>query len=134
MGKLFPTVDPAHAQPLRTANFFTQQDIGGEATDYVNDAELRNAPNTTAFRRGAGVGTLLVSGLVFGRVDKQPTIRQLYQIAELGKPPTEPTNAPRFMRLLMSEISHGSMALGSTFATRSWRRFSTGAIRSRSAP
>ncbi len=103
VGKLFPTVDPAHAQPLRTANFFTQQDIGGEATDYVNDAELRNAPNTTAFRRGAGVGTLLVSGLVFGRVDKQPTIRQLYQIAELGKPPTEPTNAPRFMRLLMSE-------------------------------
>ena len=103
VGKLFPTVDPEHAQPLQTANFFTQQDIGGEATDYLNDAELRNAPNTTVLRRGAGFGTLLVSGLVFARVDKEPTIRQLYQIAELGKPPTEPTRAPTFMRLLMSE-------------------------------
>jgi len=103
VGKLFPTVDPEHAEPLQTANFFTQQDIGGESTDYVNDAELRNAPNTTVLRRGAGFGTLLVSGLVFARVDKEPTIRQLYQIAELGKPPTEPTRAPTFMRLLMSE-------------------------------
>jgi hypothetical protein len=103
VGKLFPTVDPEHAEPLQTANFFTQQDIGGEVTDYVNDAELRNAPNTTVLRRGAGFGTLLVSGLVFARVDKEPTIRQLYQIAELGKPPTVPTRAPTFMRLLMSE-------------------------------
>jgi hypothetical protein len=103
VGKLFPTVDPEHAEPLQTANFFTQQDIGGEATDYVNDAELRNAPNTTVLRRGAGFGTLLVSGLVFARVDREPTIRQLYQIAELGKPLTEPTRAPTFMRLLMSE-------------------------------
>jgi len=35
-------------------------------------------------------------------VDQQPTIRQLYQIAELGKPADEPTRAPEFMRLLVS--------------------------------
>jgi hypothetical protein len=103
VGKLFPTVNPDHVDPLRTANFFTQQDIGGDNTDHVNDAELRNAPNTTAIRRGAGLGTLLVTGLVFGRVDKEPTIRQLYQIAELEKLPGEPTRAPTFMQLLMSE-------------------------------
>ena len=103
VGKLFPTVNPDHVEPLRTANFFTQQDIGGDTTDHVNDVELRNAPNTTALRRGAGIGTLFVTGLVFGRVDKEPTIRQLYQIAELEKLPGEPTRAPTFMRLLMSE-------------------------------
>jgi hypothetical protein len=103
VGKLFPTLNPEHLEPLRTANFITQQDIGGDSSDYINDAELRNAPNTTANRRGAGIGTLIVTGLVFGQVDKQPTIRQLYQIAELGKPPGEPTRAPTFMRLLMSE-------------------------------
>lgn len=103
VGKLFPTVNPDHVEPLRTANFFTQQDIGGDTTNYVNDVELRNAPNTTALRRGAGIGALLVTGLVFGRVDKEPTIRQLYQIAELAKLPSEPTRAPTFMRLLMSE-------------------------------
>src|SRR5690242_14127530 len=54
-GKIFPTEDPAHPEPLRTANFFTQQDLGGERTDTINDAELRNAPDTTSWRRGFGL-------------------------------------------------------------------------------
>lgn len=102
VGKIYPTTDPDHALPLRTANFITQQDIGGAQTDFINDAELRNAPDTTGLRRGFGLPILLVTGIVFGRVDKQPTIRQLYQIAELGKPKEEPTRAPEFMRLLVS--------------------------------
>ncbi len=101
VGKLYPTTEPNHAEPLRTANFITQADIGGERTDYVNDAELRNAPNTTAWRRGLGAPVLLVTGIVFGQVDKNPTIRQLYQIAELGKPEGEPTRSPAFMRLVV---------------------------------
>ena len=32
VGKLFPTTDPQHATPLRTANFITQEDIGGSDT------------------------------------------------------------------------------------------------------
>ena len=80
----------------------TQDDIGGIDTEFINDVELRNAPNTTASRRGAGAPTLLQTGLTFAKVDRQPTIRQLYQIAELGKPAGEPTRAPEFMRLLVS--------------------------------
>jgi hypothetical protein len=101
-GKLFPTTDPNHTQPLRTASFFTQQDIGGERTDYINDAELRNAPNVHALRRARGTPILLITGLVFKRVDMEPAQRQLYQIAELGKPDNEPTRAPKFMRLLVA--------------------------------
>jgi hypothetical protein len=101
VGKLLPTTDPAHSTPLRTANFITQEDIGGAHTDFINDAELRNAPDTTVARRGAGVPTLLVTGAVFQSVDKQPSIRQLYQIAELDKPKTQPTRTPEFMRLLV---------------------------------
>jgi hypothetical protein len=102
VGKLFPTADANHATPLRTANFITQQDIGGAHTDFINDAELRNAPDTTASRRGAGLPILLVTGTVFGKVDKQPSIRQLYQIAELDKPKTQVTRAPEFMQLLVA--------------------------------
>jgi hypothetical protein len=102
VGKLFPTTDPNHTEPLRTASFFTQQDIGGDHTDYINDAELRNAPNVHAARRAGGVPILLITGLVFQRVDKEPAQRQLYQIAELGKAANEPTRAPRFMRLLVA--------------------------------
>jgi hypothetical protein len=101
-GKLFPTTDEYHAEPLRTASFFTQQDIGGEHTDYINDAELRNAPDVHAWRRGGGVPILLITGIVFQRIDQEPAQRQLYQIAELGKPADEPTCCPKYMRLLVA--------------------------------
>src|SRR4051812_49367436 len=99
VGKLFPTTDPDHPERLRTANFITQQDIGGELTASINDARLRNAPDVTVFRRGPA-GTLLIRvASVFRRVDQEPTVRQLYPVAELGKPAGEPTKAPAFMEL-----------------------------------
>jgi len=101
VGKLFPTTDREHTAPLRTANFITQEDIGGAYSRFINDAELRNAPDTTVSRRGGGVPILLVTGLIFGIVDKQASIRQLYEIAELGKPAGSPTRAPEFMRLMV---------------------------------
>jgi hypothetical protein len=103
VGKLFPTTDPEHATPLRTANFMTQDDIGGEDTPFINDIPLRNAPNTTLARRGLGAPILVHVGLTFNRVDTQPSIRQLYPIAELGKPAGEPTRAPEFMQLLVDQ-------------------------------
>jgi hypothetical protein len=102
VGKLFPTTDPAHQAPLRTANFITQEDLGGSYTDFINDVELRNAPDTTISRRGACAAALVAIGLIFGRVDSHPSIRQLYPIAELGKPADQPTRAPEFMRLLVA--------------------------------
>ncbi len=102
VGKLFPTTDPNHAEPLRTANFITQEDIGGATTRSINEAVLRNAPDVTVFRRGPA-GTILVKiASVFRRVDREPTVRQLYQVAELGKRPDEPTRAPAFMQLLLA--------------------------------
>ena len=102
VGKLFPTVDPDDPRSLRTANFITQEDIGGARSDSINVAELRNAPDVTVFRRGPA-GTILVKvASVFRRVDAEPTARQLYPIAELGKPAGEPTRAPAFMRLLVA--------------------------------
>jgi hypothetical protein len=102
VGKLFPTTDENHESPLRTANFISQQDIGGEKTYYINDAELRNAPDIHGARRAGGFPILLITGLVFQLVDKEPGQRQLYQIAELGKLPNEPTRCPKFMRLLIA--------------------------------
>src|SRR5207248_4389797 len=102
VGKLFPTTDPNHEQQLRTASFFTQQDIAGEDTNYINDAELRNAPDVHAWRRGWGTPILIITGLVFQMVDREPAQRQLYQIAELGKPESAPTRCPPSMRLRVS--------------------------------
>jgi hypothetical protein len=103
VGKLYPTMDPDSPERVRPANFFTQQDIGGERTDAINDAELRNAPNTTIWRRGLGIPVLALTGIVFTLTDKEIANRQLYQIAELGKPPAEPTRTPQFLRLLVDQ-------------------------------
>jgi hypothetical protein len=100
VAKLFPTSNPDETSPLRTASLITQQDIGGDRTDYINDAELCNAPDTTALRRGIGLPVLLLTGMSLARADRMPTIRQLYEIAELGKPADQPTRAPQFLRLL----------------------------------
>ncbi|WOJ88309.1 hypothetical protein RZS28_10690 [Methylocapsa polymorpha] len=105
VGKLFPTTDPDHAELLRTANFFTQEDLGGDHTEYINDAELRNAPDVTPWPRGKSIPLLLISVItlvVFTLVDKKAILRQLYQIAELGKPRDELTRAPMFMRLIVA--------------------------------
>ncbi len=99
--KLYPTTDRDHAEPFRTANFFTQEDLGGSLSQTINDAELRNAPDTTPWRRGLGFPILLVTAVVFQLSDNQKAVRQLYPIAELGKPENEPTRSPKFMRLLV---------------------------------
>jgi hypothetical protein len=97
-GKLFLTTDPDHAQPLRTANFIIMEDIAGTYTAYINDAELCNAPEITVWRQPF----LVIPALVFTLVDKVAGLRQVYPIAELGKPLDEPTRAPEFMRLLVA--------------------------------
>ena len=84
VGKLYPTTDPAHAEPLPTANFITQEDLGGARTLYVNDAELRNAPDLTPWRRGFGLPILLLTGVVFKIVDVEATIKRLKLLPGIG--------------------------------------------------
>jgi len=102
VARIYPTTDPNHAEPLPTAGLITQQDVGGDSSTHVNDAELRNAPDVTALRRGSGLPIILISGLVFGKVNKESSVRQLYEIAELGKSPAEPTRSPLYTRLLVA--------------------------------
>ena len=102
VGRIFPTTDPDDPRPLRSASFITQEDIGGAYSQSINEAVLRNAPNVTASRRGFGVPAFMVVGLVLALTDKQTTQRQVYEVAELGKPAAEPTRAPEFMQFLVS--------------------------------
>jgi hypothetical protein len=102
VGRIYPTTDPNDPRPLRSASFITQEDIGGAHSRSINEAVLRNAPNVTASRRGWGVPAFLVTGLVLALTDKQTTQRQVYEIAELGKPAGEPTRAPEFLQFIVS--------------------------------
>lgn len=99
VGKIYPTTDEQHAEPLATGDFITQEDLGGERTKCINDAELLNAPNVSLWRRGWGAPILFLSGLVFKFSNREPSMRQVHTVAELGKPRGEPTRSPQFMRL-----------------------------------
>ncbi len=100
--KIYPTMDPHHPQPLIPAALISQEDLGGMRTAYINDAELTNEPSVTAFRRGIYILILIRAGMNFVRLDKVPDVRQLHEIAELGKSPGEPTHCPRFILLKMT--------------------------------
>src|SRR2546425_2782232 len=50
VGKLFPTMDPNPTTPLRTANFITQEDIGGAQHRPIQPARLGQTPAPNAAR------------------------------------------------------------------------------------
>jgi hypothetical protein len=102
VGKLFPASNAKDAEPPPTANFITQEDLGGARSRSLSEAVLRNAPNTSPWRRGLGLPILLTTGLVFNLTDNQISNRQLYEVAELGKPADEPTRSPEFMQLKLA--------------------------------
>ncbi len=104
VAKLYPTSDPNSQDRSRPAALITQQDFGGEQQGYINDVELRNAPDTHAFRRGlSNFLALTVTSITFKVANRKPTIRQLYEIAELGKSDGEATRSPEFLRLLVDD-------------------------------
>ena len=100
--KIYPTMDPQHPTPLIPASVIVQEDLGGMRTDYVNDAELVNAPSVHAYRRGIYFLIMLRAGRIFQQLDKVGDSRQVFEVAELGKPPDQPTNAPDHLRLKMT--------------------------------
>lgn len=101
VGKLYPTLKPAEKH--RTASFITQDDLGAAYPEGIHDALLRNAPNITVSKRFPDLGSLFLIGFTFFRVDMKNTIRQLYEIAELGKPKEVTTSCPQFMQLRLRD-------------------------------
>ena len=100
--KIYPTTDPAHPTPLIPASLIVQEDLGGMRTAYINDAELVNAPSVHAYRRGIYFLIMLRAGPIFQNLDKVGDSRQVYEIAELGKPADQQTVAPEHLLLKMA--------------------------------
>ncbi|MEC4749260.1 hypothetical protein [Methylomicrobium sp. Wu6] len=100
--KIFPTLNENHKELLSTANVILADDLGGTTTTRINGVELTNAPHVTGLNRGNELPTILQEGVLFLFLDLMPSVRQVYPIAELGKPAGIATHAPEFMRLRMA--------------------------------
>ncbi len=108
-GKLYPTRDPGHTEPLPTANFVILENLGGTHTRHFVDATLTSdllplQPHLETLGK-LPMGTL--AGAAFALADRawdltRPLIRQLYPIAELGEAEPERARAPVVMRLVGS--------------------------------
>lgn len=101
--KLFPTNNPAHATPLKTANFFVIDDLGG--TDIANylDAQMTNEPNTSIRFSSILIAPIAAAATTaFTAADKNPGIRQLYPVAELGLAPGKTAVSPKYLKIVGS--------------------------------
>ncbi len=99
--KLFPTSNPAHAVPLKTANFFVIDDLGG--TDIANylDAQMTNEPNTSIRFSSILIAPIAAAATAaFTAADKNPGIRQLYPVAELGLAPGRTAVSPKYLKVV----------------------------------
>ena len=104
VGKVFPPEDYSNGITPR-AHFITQEDLGGAFTNSVVEVDLTNSPPVTLLKRGYGLFSFIAVIIALLRADKQPAERQLYEIAELEKPPGSPTSCPRFMRLKLVDVT-----------------------------
>jgi hypothetical protein len=114
VGKIYPATGAADV-PNAPANFFTQQDIATTFSQSICDGVLTNSPPVTPWNRGKDIFQLLWVGIMLTIADTRITERQLYEIAELGKPSGQPTSCPQFMRLTVSEGTPRSNDLGIDF-------------------
>lgn len=105
-GKLYPTTDEQHSDLLKTANFFTIEDLGGNFRDFFLDAK-----NTNDIIKVSPTLTLVLNSLIgaaagsaFSEADEsnvfRALIRQLYPIAELGLAPEQSARWPTWMRIV----------------------------------
>jgi len=99
-GKIFPTTDENQINSEHTANFFVIDDLGGTDAEHFTDVELTNEPKVTTTSE---VLKNLLYGLkvakAFATADKNPGIRQVYEISELGENDKTTIVTPKWMKI-----------------------------------
>jgi len=101
-GKLFGTTDKDKILKEPTANFFLIDDLGGSDAEYFRDVVLTNEPSVSITMEVLQnfFYALKVSS-AFKEADKNPTIRQLYEISELGE--SKEVITPKWMKISLAD-------------------------------
>ena len=104
-GKIFPTLDPKHKNRLATANFFTIDNLGGTYTPNFMDTILTNDITSVdfGFANLGQTGILAAAAKAFSLADRTlgslPTVRQLYEISELGESDRMAIRTPKYLKI-----------------------------------
>jgi len=99
-GKIFPTMNPRQTLQENTANFFLIDDLGGTRAEHYTDVALSNEPSIS-INSEVLKSLLYVSKLArtFSQADKNPKIRQVYEISQLGEANKNTVVTPRWMKV-----------------------------------
>ncbi len=99
-GKIFPTMKPLQINQENTANFFLIDDLGGTRAEHYTDVALTNEPpvskNSEILKN---LFYVIKLARTFSKVDKNPGIRQLYEISQLGEPNNDAVITPQWMKV-----------------------------------
>ena len=103
-GKLFPSINPSKKNKQYTANFFLIDDLGGSDSKYYKDVYLSNEPSISiTYEVMKNILYAIKVSSTFNETDKNPGIRQLYEISSLDEKSTIIT--PKWMKIKMSNQS-----------------------------
>lgn len=96
-GKLFPTTVPK--ETVRTANFFTVNDLNPRPITEITNVEFTNEPPVDF---GGFLNPLKIVNGIFEEVDKSPGFRPLYPISRAGLSGSARSIAPRWIRIQLT--------------------------------
>lgn len=99
-GKLFASLDSTQINTQKSANFFLIDDLGGTDSKAYTDVSMTNEPKvsfTFEVLKNIAYGANVTR--TFARADKNPGMRQLYEISYLGESKSEHSITPKWMRL-----------------------------------
>ena len=104
-GKIFPTEDSQHSNPLKTANFFVIDNLGGTYAPNFLDSPMTNDITNIAFgvenigQTGILVAALKAFGFAEKVMGKVLTVRQLYEISQLGEADGNEIVTPAYIKI-----------------------------------
>lgn len=94
-GKIFPTLNKDEV--VKTANFFSVDDLGGTMAKHFTDVALTNEPALSV--KFSLLKLLLAVNTAFKKADSNPGMRPLYPISELGLTNPSAAKTPKWFKL-----------------------------------
>ncbi len=104
-GKIYPTIDPNHQKPLKTANFFTIDNLAGTYSKNFLDSPMTNDITSIGFGLDnlSQLGILNAANNAFSAAEKTLnrvlSVRQLYQVSELGEQDPKSAITPLWLKV-----------------------------------
>ena len=108
-GKLFPTTNPDKLNQENSANFFLIDDLGGTDASLYSAVKLTNEPTVSVTLEV--IKNMLYALKVshtFSKVDKEPTIRQLYEISYLSEDNSTRIITPKWMMIQADKVQENA--------------------------